>query len=188
MPIIKAGVPDNFMISSGAKTAIQVLSFLLSHPLLCDACHTTQHTDLESLLIYIHDECISRPLFLPQKTQRCVTEFISFITSEVTDSPQFNKTKAITGADILQAMRHLGYEDYALCAEKFGHKWYQNETYSPCCQECGFICACMITPSRKNQIRCLHCFCPEGYRSSPQIWRKKKPAKRRKPKGSWKLS
>lgn len=44
--------------------------------------------------------------------QECVSEFISFITSEASDKCQREKRKTINGDDILWAMSTLGFEDY----------------------------------------------------------------------------
>ncbi|CAO3703879.1 unnamed protein product [Rhizopus stolonifer] len=44
--------------------------------------------------------------------QECVSEFISFITSEASDCCQQEKRKTINGEDILWAMQSLGFENY----------------------------------------------------------------------------
>jgi len=44
--------------------------------------------------------------------QECVSEFISFITSEASDRCQEGKRKALNGDDILYAMESLGFDDY----------------------------------------------------------------------------
>ncbi|KAJ3104147.1 Nuclear transcription factor Y subunit B [Phlyctochytrium planicorne] len=44
--------------------------------------------------------------------QECVSEFISFITSEASDRCQLEKRKTINGDDILWAMQSLGFENY----------------------------------------------------------------------------
>lgn len=44
--------------------------------------------------------------------QECVSEFISFITSEASDKCQKEKRKTINGDDLLWAMVTLGFEDY----------------------------------------------------------------------------
>ncbi|ESQ52339.1 hypothetical protein EUTSA_v10017301mg [Eutrema salsugineum] len=44
--------------------------------------------------------------------QECVSEFISFITSEASDKCQREKRKTINGDDLLWAMATLGFEDY----------------------------------------------------------------------------
>ena len=45
--------------------------------------------------------------------QECVSEFISFITSEAAEKCQMEKRKTIGGEDILYAMVTLGFENYA---------------------------------------------------------------------------
>ncbi|CDH54180.1 ccaat-binding factor complex subunit [Lichtheimia corymbifera JMRC:FSU:9682] len=45
--------------------------------------------------------------------QECVSEFISFITSEASDRCLQEKRKTINGEDILWAMQSLGFENYA---------------------------------------------------------------------------
>ncbi|XP_039024750.1 nuclear transcription factor Y subunit B-1-like [Hibiscus syriacus] len=44
--------------------------------------------------------------------QECVSEFISFITSEASDKCQKEKRKTINGDDLCSAMATLGFEDY----------------------------------------------------------------------------
>lgn len=44
--------------------------------------------------------------------QECVSEFISFITSEATDRCHTEKRKTINGEDILYAMGQLGFDNY----------------------------------------------------------------------------
>lgn len=45
--------------------------------------------------------------------QECVSEFISFITSEASDKCLRDKRKTINGEDILYSMHDLGFENYA---------------------------------------------------------------------------
>ncbi|ODQ62719.1 hypothetical protein WICANDRAFT_19463, partial [Wickerhamomyces anomalus NRRL Y-366-8] len=45
--------------------------------------------------------------------QECVSEFISFITSESSDKCLSEKRKTINGEDILFAMSSLGFENYS---------------------------------------------------------------------------
>ncbi|KAL4310593.1 hypothetical protein GQ457_01G016810 [Hibiscus cannabinus] len=47
-----------------------------------------------------------------ETVQECVSEFISFITSEASDKCQKEKRKTINGDDLLWAMATLGFEDY----------------------------------------------------------------------------
>ncbi|EFA09953.1 uncharacterized protein Nf-YB isoform X2 [Tribolium castaneum] len=44
--------------------------------------------------------------------QECVSEFISFITSEASDRCYMEKRKTINGEDILYAMSSLGFDNY----------------------------------------------------------------------------
>ncbi|GAB0091295.1 nuclear transcription factor Y subunit B-1 [Sergentomyia squamirostris] len=44
--------------------------------------------------------------------QECVSEFISFITSEASDRCHMEKRKTINGEDILYAMSTLGFDNY----------------------------------------------------------------------------
>merc|ERR1712111_65900 len=44
--------------------------------------------------------------------QECVSEFISFITSEASERCQAEKRKTINGEDILSAMSTLGFDNY----------------------------------------------------------------------------
>ncbi|MEW5297818.1 MAG: hypothetical protein WDW38_006999 [Sanguina aurantia] len=47
-----------------------------------------------------------------ETVQECVSEFISFITSEASDKCQREKRKTINGDDLLWAMTTLGFEEY----------------------------------------------------------------------------
>ncbi|XP_010913296.1 nuclear transcription factor Y subunit B-4 isoform X1 [Elaeis guineensis] len=47
-----------------------------------------------------------------ESVQECVSEFISFVTSEASDKCQREKRKTINGDDLLWAMGTLGFEDY----------------------------------------------------------------------------
>uniref|UniRef100_A0A803N839 Transcription factor CBF/NF-Y/archaeal histone domain-containing protein n=2 Tax=Chenopodium quinoa TaxID=63459 RepID=A0A803N839_CHEQI len=47
-----------------------------------------------------------------ETVQECVSEFISFITSEASDKCQREKRKTINGDDLLWAMATLGFEEY----------------------------------------------------------------------------
>lgn len=44
--------------------------------------------------------------------QECVSEFVSFVTSEASDKCQREKRKTINGDDILWAMSTLGFDKY----------------------------------------------------------------------------
>eukprot|EP00606_Chrysophyceae_sp_TOSAG23-5_P000580 GSChrysophyteH2.ASY1.ANO1.800.1 assembled CDS len=47
-----------------------------------------------------------------ESIQSCVSEFISFITSEASDKCQLEKRKTINGDDLLWAMGTLGFDQY----------------------------------------------------------------------------
>ncbi|PVU95277.1 hypothetical protein BB561_001913 [Smittium simulii] len=48
-----------------------------------------------------------------EAVQECVSEFISFVTSEASERCQQEKRKTINGEDILWAMHSLGFENYS---------------------------------------------------------------------------
>ncbi|KAI0784080.1 histone-fold-containing protein [Abortiporus biennis] len=60
--------------------------------------------------------------------QECVSEFISFITSEAAEKCQMEKRKTIGGEDILYAMATLGFEDYAQTLKIHLAKLRQHQT------------------------------------------------------------
>ncbi|KAE8797494.1 hypothetical protein D1007_27351 [Hordeum vulgare] len=47
-----------------------------------------------------------------ESNQECVSEFISFITSEASDKCMKEKRKTINGDDLIWSMGTLGFEDY----------------------------------------------------------------------------
>lgn len=47
-----------------------------------------------------------------ETVQECISEFISFVTSEASDRCQQEKRKTINGEDILFAMSNLGFDNY----------------------------------------------------------------------------
>lgn len=47
-----------------------------------------------------------------ETVQECVSEFISFVTSEASDRVQNEKRKTITGDDVLFALSTLGFDRY----------------------------------------------------------------------------
>ncbi|KAF9486148.1 hypothetical protein BDN70DRAFT_926852 [Pholiota conissans] len=60
--------------------------------------------------------------------QECVSEFISFITSEAAEKCQLEKRKTIGGEDILHAMGTLGFDNYAETLKIHLAKLRQNGT------------------------------------------------------------
>jgi nuclear transcription Y subunit beta len=47
-----------------------------------------------------------------ETVQECVSEFISFVTSEATEKCMLEKRKTISGDDLLWAMSTLGFDEY----------------------------------------------------------------------------
>lgn len=62
-----------------------------------------------------------------ETVQECVSEFISFITSEASDKCQREKRKTINGDDLLWAMSTLGFEDYVEPLRVYLHKYREAE-------------------------------------------------------------
>lgn len=55
--------------------------------------------------------------------QECVSEFISFITSEASERCSNEKRKTMNGEDILWAMQNLGFENYLEPLKMFLQKY-----------------------------------------------------------------
>ena len=79
-----------------------------------------------------------------ESIQACVSEYISFITSEASDKCQLEKRKTINGDDLLWAMGTLGFEQYGeplrIYLAKYresvkGEKPEKNDGFSPACSE-----------------------------------------------------
>ncbi|KAH3685034.1 hypothetical protein WICPIJ_003971 [Wickerhamomyces pijperi] len=79
--------------------------------------------------------------------QECVSEFISFITSEASDRCLSEKRKTINGEDILFAMSSLGFENYGEVLKIYLAKYREQQALR---QERG-----EIKKSRKQQIQQL---------------------------------
>ncbi|OAL64394.1 nuclear transcription factor Y subunit B-7 [Trichophyton rubrum] len=60
--------------------------------------------------------------------QECVSEFISFITSEASEKCQGEKRKTVNGEDILFAMTSLGFENYAEALKIYLTKYRETQT------------------------------------------------------------
>lgn len=60
--------------------------------------------------------------------QECVSEFISFITSEASEKCQQEKRKTVNGEDILFAMSSLGFENYAEALKIYLAKYRETQT------------------------------------------------------------
>ena len=55
--------------------------------------------------------------------QECVSEFVSFVTSEAADRCQQEKRKTINGEDLLFAMSTLGFDSYVEPLKSFLSKY-----------------------------------------------------------------
>ena len=62
--------------------------------------------------------------------QECVSEFISFITSEANDKCTLEKRKIIKGEDIIYALNNLGFEKYCPILEIYLDKYKKSQSYS----------------------------------------------------------
>ncbi|XP_003686664.2 Hap3p TPHA_0H00190, partial [Tetrapisispora phaffii CBS 4417] len=60
--------------------------------------------------------------------QECVSEFISFVTSEASDRCSSDKRKTINGEDILISLHALGFENYAEVLKIYLAKYRQQLT------------------------------------------------------------
>ena len=60
--------------------------------------------------------------------QECVSEFISFITSEANDKCNIEKRKIIKGEDIIYALNNLGFEKYCPILELYLDKYKQSQS------------------------------------------------------------
>ncbi|KAK9282776.1 hypothetical protein L1049_010997 [Liquidambar formosana] len=60
--------------------------------------------------------------------QECVSEFISFITSEASDKCQKEKRKTINGDDLLWAMATLGFEEYIDPLKAYLNRYREGDT------------------------------------------------------------
>ncbi|KAK9829163.1 hypothetical protein WJX72_004271 [[Myrmecia] bisecta] len=65
-----------------------------------------------------------------ETVQECVSEFISFITSEASDKCQREKRKTINGDDLIWAMSTLGFEEYVEPLKSYLHKYREGEKAS----------------------------------------------------------
>ncbi|KAL6011106.1 Nuclear transcription factor Y subunit B-3 [Asimina triloba] len=66
-----------------------------------------------------------------ETVQECVSEFISFITSEASDKCQREKRKTINGDDLLWAMATLGFEEYIEPLKLYLSKYREGDTKGP---------------------------------------------------------
>ncbi|KAJ3065965.1 transcriptional activator hap3 [Podochytrium sp. JEL0797] len=66
------------------------------------------------------------PLILEDCLQECVSEFISFVTSEASDRCAVDKRKTIGGEDILFALQSLGFDNYHDTLKTYLIKYREN--------------------------------------------------------------
>lgn len=65
-------------------------------------------------------------LFIIECVQECVSEFISFITSEASERCCNEKRKTMNGEDILWAMTTLGFDNYIEPLKVFLQKYRES--------------------------------------------------------------
>ncbi|OMO53681.1 Transcription factor, CBFA/NFYB, DNA topoisomerase [Corchorus capsularis] len=59
--------------------------------------------------------------------QECVSEFISFVTSEASEKCRKERRKTVNGDDICWALATLGFDDYAVPLRRYLHKYRELE-------------------------------------------------------------
>ncbi|XWS08612.1 hypothetical protein CRYUN_Cryun40dG0016800 [Craigia yunnanensis] len=59
--------------------------------------------------------------------QECVSEFISFVTSEASEKCRMERRKTVNGDDICWALATLGFDDYAVPLRRYLHKYRELE-------------------------------------------------------------
>ncbi|QCE13247.1 nuclear transcription factor Y [Vigna unguiculata] len=55
--------------------------------------------------------------------QECVSEFISFVTSEASEKCRKERRKTVNGDDICWALATLGFDDYAAPITRYLHRY-----------------------------------------------------------------
>lgn len=68
--------------------------------------------------------------------QECVSEFISFVTSEANETCKLEHRKTITAEDIIEAMCRLGFNEYVQTLMIYLHKLRESEMH-PSIPRCG---------------------------------------------------
>lgn len=68
-----------------------------------------------------------------ENVQECVSEFISFITSEASEKCLHEKRKTINGDDILCAMQNLGFDTYSEPLKNYlqNYRAHNDKTQTP---------------------------------------------------------
>ncbi|CAL1397222.1 unnamed protein product [Linum trigynum] len=59
--------------------------------------------------------------------QECVSEFISFVTSEASEKCRKERRKTVNGDDVCWAMGSLGFDDYASPLRRYLHRYREVE-------------------------------------------------------------
>ena len=67
--------------------------------------------------------------------QECVSEFISFITSEASDKCNLEKRKTINGDDIIFAMSNLGFDHYNSILKVYLDRYRESQKLIPVSQQ-----------------------------------------------------
>lgn len=81
--------------------------------------------------------------------QECVSEFISFITSEASDKCLREKRKTINGEDVLYSLHDLGFENYAEVLKIYLAKYREQQALK---QERGEVRASKKLYKKRKQI------------------------------------
>nr|KYP50143.1 Nuclear transcription factor Y subunit B-5 [Cajanus cajan] len=61
--------------------------------------------------------------------QECVSEFISFVTSEASDKCRKERRKTVNGDDICWALATLGFDDYVEPMRRYLHRYREVEIH-----------------------------------------------------------
>ncbi|ESW26251.1 hypothetical protein PHAVU_003G103500 [Phaseolus vulgaris] len=69
--------------------------------------------------------------------QECVSEFISFVTSEASEKCRKERRKTVNGDDICWALGSLGFDDYAEPLRRYLHRYREVEVDRSAIQERG---------------------------------------------------
>jgi len=69
--------------------------------------------------------------------QECVSEFISFVTSEASEKCRKERRKTVNGDDICWALGSLGFDDYAEPLRRYLHRYRELEVDRSGIQERG---------------------------------------------------
>ncbi|CAA3030948.1 nuclear transcription factor Y subunit B-4-like [Olea europaea subsp. europaea] len=62
-----------------------------------------------------------------ERMQECVTEFISFVTSEASDKCHKENRKTVNGDDLCWALSSLGFDNYSEVMLRYLHKFREFE-------------------------------------------------------------